>query len=355
MAYQLNQKIRDLVPYEPISGTYDIRLDANESYFALPEQAYEKALKAALSVPLNRYPDPAATELVRAFSAYYRVDPAYVTAGNGSDELISLIVSAFFEPEDELVTVVPDFSMYQFYAEVNGVKTTAFPKKEDLTLDTARLAAYLKSGGVRGVIFSNPCNPTSLCLSRRHVLQMIREVPDCLFVVDEAYMDFAEESILSAAHEYPNLIVLRTCSKAIGLAGLRLGFAVAGETITKALRAVKSPYNVNALSQSVGTAILSDPMYLIRCNEQIVSAREALYKGLLKLHAKYRAFDEVYEPATNFVFVKSKFAKEIYEKLLSRSIAVRFMGGYLRITAGTKEEHKALFSALEEIAKELSQ
>lgn len=141
-------------------------------------------------------------------------------------------------------------------------------------------------------------------------------------------MDFAEESILSAAHEYPNLIVLRTCSKAIGLAGLRLGFAVAGETITRALHAVKSPYNVNALSQSVGTAILSDPMYLIRCNEQIISAREALYKGILKLHAKYRVFDEVYEPATNFVFVKSKFAKEIYEKLLSRSIAVRFMGGY---------------------------
>ncbi len=355
MAYQLNQKIRDLVPYEPISGTYDIRLDANESYLTLPEQVYEKALKAALSVPLNRYPDPAAAELVRAFSAYYRVDPVYVTAGNGSDELISLITSAFFESGDELVTVVPDFSMYQFYAGVNGVKTTAFPKNEDLTLDTARLAAYLKSGGARGVIFSNPCNPTSLCINRRHVLQMIREVPDCLFIVDEAYMDFAEESILSAAHEYPNLIVLRTCSKAIGLAGLRLGFAVAGETITRALHAVKSPYNVNALSQSVGTAVLSDPMYLIRCNEQIISAREALYKGLLKLHAKYRVFDEVYEPATNFVFVKSRFAKEIYERLLSRSIAVRFMGGYLRITAGAKEEHKALFSALEEIAKELSQ
>ena len=152
---------------------------------------------------------------------------------------------------------------------------------------------------------------------------MIREVPDCLFVVDEAYMDFAEESILSVAHEYPNLIVLRTCSKAIGLAALRLGFAVAGETITKALHAVKSPYNVNALSQSVGAAVLSDPMYLIRCNEQIISAREALYKGLLKLHAKCRIFDEVYEPATNFVFIKSKCAKEIYEKLLSRSIAVR--------------------------------
>ncbi len=354
MAYQLNQKIRGLVPYEPIKGTYNIRLDANESYFTLPEQVYEKALKAALSVPLNRYPDPAAKELVRAFAAYYHINPEYVTAGNGSDELISLIVSAFFEPEDELVTVVPDFSMYQFYAGVNGVKTTAFPKKEDLTLDTARLAAYLKSGGARGVIFSNPCNPTSLCLSRRHVLQMIREVPDCLFVVDEAYMDFAEESILSVAHEYPNLIVLRTCSKAIGLAALRLGFAVAGETITKALHAVKSPYNVNALSQSIGAAVLSDPMYLIRCNEQIISAREALYKGLLKLYAKCRIFDEIYEPATNFVFIKSKCAKEIYEKLLSHSIAVRFMGGYLRITAGTKEEHRALFDALEEIAKELS-
>ncbi len=354
MAYQLNQKIRNLVPYEPISGTYDIRLDANESYFTLPDEIYEKALKAALSTQLNRYPDPAAKGLVRAFAEFYHIDPEYVTAGNGSDELISLIVSAFFEPEDELVTVVPDFSMYQFYAGVYGVKATAFPKKEDLTLDTVRLSAYLKSGGARGVIFSNPCNPTSLCISRRHLLQMIREVPNCLFVVDEAYMDFAEESILSVAHEYPNLIVLRTCSKAIGLAGLRLGFAIAGETITRALHAVKSPYNVNTLSQCVGTAVLSEPMYLIRCNEQIISAREALYKGLLKLYAKFRIFDTIYEPTTNFVFVKTKLAKDIYDKLLARSIAVRFMGGYLRITAGTKEEHKRLFEALEEIAKELA-
>lgn len=354
MAYQLNKKIRGLIPYEPISGTYDIRLDANESYCTLPKELHEKALRKALETPLNRYPDPNAKELVRAFSSFYHVKPSFVTAGNGSDELISLIVSAFFEPGDELVITVPDFSMYQFYADVNGLKTTVFPKNEELILDTERLSAYLKSGGARGVIFSNPCNPTSLCVDRRRILQMVREAPGCLFVVDEAYMDFANESILSSVDEFDNLIVLRTCSKAIGLAGIRLGFAVAGKAITRALHAVKSPYNVNALSQSVGTTVFEDPMYLIRCIEEIISARDSLYKGLLAIHAKYRVFDEVYAPATNFVCIKTRMAKALYEALLKKSIAIRFMGEYLRITAGTKEEHEALFQALEEIAKELS-
>ena len=108
MAYQLNQKIRDLVPYEPISGTYDIRLDANESYFTLPEQAYEKALKAALSVPLNRYPDPTAKDLCAAFAKSYKVKPACVAAGNGSDELINVIFQSFLMKGETYATLTPD-------------------------------------------------------------------------------------------------------------------------------------------------------------------------------------------------------------------------------------------------------
>ena len=354
MAYQLNQKIRELVPYEPISGTYDVRLDANESYFTLPEEVKEKAIRAAMDAPLNRYPDPDATKLCEAFAAYYRIDPKFVTAGNGSDELISLIISAFFEKEDELVVTTPDFSMYQFYANIAGLKTTVFAKDEELKLDVEQLADYLKLKGTRGVIFSNPCNPTSLVIDRRYMTHLVRAVPDCLFVIDEAYMDFAEESIIQSADDLPNLIVLRTASKAIGLAGIRLGFAVANETITRALHAVKSPYNVNVLSQAVGTALYSDPLYLIRCNAELISAREDLYQKLLSIHAKYRVFDDVYKPETNFVFIRTKQAKKIYKKLLERSIAVRLMGGYLRITAGSKEEHKILFAALDEIAKEIT-
>lgn len=354
MAYQLNQKISELVPYAPISGTYNIRLDANESYFTLPDALKEKAIRAAMNEPLNRYPDPNATKLCEAFAAYYRIKPKYVTAGNGSDELISLIISAFFEKDDELVVTAPDFSMYQFYANVNGIKTRVFPKDEDLKLDTERLGNYLKASGARGVIFSNPCNPTSLVIDRRYMMHLLRTVPDCLFIIDEAYMDFAEESLLSSADDLPNLIILRTASKAVGLAGIRLGFAVANETITRALHAVKSPYNVNALSQAVGTALFSDPLYLIRCNADLIAAREDLYQGLLSIHAKYRVFDEVYKPETNFVFIRTKQAKVFYEALLERSIAIRYMGDFLRITAGSKEEQKALFAALEEIAKEIS-
>ncbi len=352
MAYSLNQKIKNLTPYAPIVGHYDIRLDANESFLTLPDDVKKKAMEEALSSPLNRYPDPYATDLVRGFSKYYGVKPEYVTAGNGSDELISLIVGTFFEAGEELVTVVPDFSMYQFYAEVFGVKTTAFTKDESLRIDVERLCQYLIQSKARGVIFSNPCNPTSICLSKRQVHRMLREVPDCLFIVDEAYMDFADESVLSLVDDFDNLIVLRTCSKAIGLAAIRIGFAVAGEKITRAIRSVKSPYNVNTVSQKIGEAVFADPEFLMHAAKKIISSREHLYKGLLALHARYRGFDEVYESATNFVFIRTKYAKELYEGLLARSIAIRFMGGYLRITAGTQEENKAVLAALEELVKE---
>lgn len=354
MAYQLNQKIRNLEPYEPIAGSYDVRLDANESFLTLPASLQEKAVRAALEVKPNRYPDPCAAGLCRNFGYLYGVPSSCVTAGNGSDELISLLVGAFFEPGDELLTLQHDFSMYRFYGGVFGIKTSVYPKREDLTIDTDGLIAYIQKNKVRGLIFSNPCNPTSLCLSRKKVLELIRSVPDCLVVVDEAYMDFANDSVLDYVEKFENLIVLKTCSKALGLASIRLGFAVANERLTRALRAVKSPYNVNSLTQAVGEAILEEGEYLLACMKKVIHSRDSLYRGLLAFHARHGLFETIYPTATNFVFIKTDHAQAIHEKLLESSIAIRRMGGYLRITAGSEEENKYLFRVLEEIAAELS-
>lgn len=349
MSYTLNEKIRNLTPYEPIKGNYKIRLDANESFLPLPRELLEKATLDVLNNRVNRYPDPFAAKLCQAFAAFYGVKARYVTAGNGSDELISLIAGAFFTPQDELVTLDQDFSMYAFYGSVYGVKTSIFPKNEDLTVDTKALAEYINRSGARGLIFSNPCNPTSLCMDRREVLELVEAVPDCLVVADEAYMDFADESILDRAHLYDNLIVLKTCSKAVGLAAIRLGFAVAGDTLTRALRAVKSPYNVNDMSQSIGYQVLSEEGYVIDCTERIIRSRDALFSGIMALHMKHRLFETVYPTSTNFVYIRTRYAKPIFDALLERSIAVRFMGNYLRICAGSKDENETLLDALEEI------
>lgn len=353
MSYTLGDNIRNLTPYEPITGEYQIRLDANESFLSLPDGMLDRALLDVIGQGVNRYPDPFATELCQAFAQFYQIDSRYVTAGNGSDELISLIAGAFFSPEDELVTLAQDFSMYRFYGSVYGIKTSIFPKNKDLTIDTDTLIEYINRSGAKGLIFSNPCNPTSLCMSRKEVLRLVQSVPDCLVIVDEAYMDFADASVLDQAHLYENMLVLRTCSKAVGLAAIRLGFAVANDTLTRALRSVKSPYNVNAVTQCIGRRVLAEDGYLVDCIEKIMRSRDQLYGDIMRLYAKHHLIDTVYQTSTNFVYFRTRYAKPIFERLLARSIAVRFMGDYLRITAGTEKENDAVLVALEEIFTDL--
>lgn len=344
MPYELNDKIKTLTPYDPITGDYKIRLDANESFIALsPEK-----IKKALNINFNRYPDPYSVNLCRSFAKYYQVNANNVTAGNGSDELISLIAGAFFTPQDTILTLSNDFSMYRFYGNVFGIQTQVFEKKSDLTIDVDELIAYINENKIAGLIFSNPCNPTSLCLDRESVLKLVSSV-NALVVVDEAYMDFADDSILDVCCEYDNVIVLKTCSKAIGLAAIRLGFAIANDTITKALRAVKSPYNVNTVTQNIGEIVLSDQAYLEQCKQQILENRDELYQEIIKLQRETDVFETVYETSTNFIFIKTDKAKDIFEELLKRSIAIRFMGEYLRITTGTKQENAELIKALKEI------
>lgn len=344
MPYCLNHKIKNLVPYEPITGEYKIRLDANESYIKFDCDKLTKALDANL----NRYPDPYAVDLCRAFSSLYGVSPELVTAGNGSDELIGLIVGAFFTANDTVVTLSNDFSMYKFYGEVSGVKIDTYHKNDELEIDVDGLISYINSNNIAGLIFSNPCNPTSLCLTRENVLKIIQNV-DALVVVDEAYMDFSDQSVLDCCDKYDNVIILKTCSKAIGLAAIRLGFAVANDTLTTALKAVKSPYNVNSITQCIGEIVLTDVDYIRNCTEKLIANRDYLYSKLQELHSSHNFFDKIYKPETNFVFVKTSYAEFIYNELLIRSIAIRCMGEYLRISAGSIFEIDELFVQLREI------
>ena len=201
--------------------------------------------------------------------------------------------------------------------------------------------------GIRAVLFSNPCNPTSLGLDKADAIKLINSVK-ALVILDEAYMDFwrEEESLIKDTAKYDNLIVLRTCSKALGMAGLRLGFAVSNPVITEKLRAAKSPYNVNSLTQQTAEYFLSDKKEMERRIKACRDALSELYNVLCERN--YPFFEKIYPSVTNFVFIKTSKAKEIFEHLLSRSVAIRFMGDYLRITAGNHEENMALLEALNE-------
>ena len=349
--FQLNEKVKNLTPYEPISGTYEIRLDANESFLTVPKEIENEMIDALRNSALNRYPDPMATKLVDGFSSYFNVNPDCVTAGNGSDEIISVIMNAFLQKGDKILTLEPDFSMYRFYAEIAECESVKYQKDENLDVNIDDVITLAKRENVRIVIFSNPCNPTSRIVTKEDVRKLINNT-DALVVLDEAYMDFAgDESLLGEFEKYDNLIILKTCSKALGSAALRLGFAVANKTLTNVIRAVKSPYNVNSVSQALGEVLFSHPDYIDNCIKTVVNSRKELYKELIAI--KSDIIERIYETNTNFVFMKVKNAKEVFEKMKENSIIIRNMGDYLRITAGTEYENEKMLSAFKKVLEEI--
>ena len=337
MAYELNDKIKGLTPYDPVDGKYRVRLDANEAFFSPSAEMMQKIHEAVDSVLFNRYPDPYATKLCELFAAYYGIDKDNVTAGNGSDELISVIFGSFMQKGGKAVTLAPDFSMYGFYANLYECENVIIQKK-DYMINADEVIDTVQKEAASLLIFSNPCNPTSILLDERDVRKIIENV-DALVVLDEAYMDFTDGSLLNSVNDYDNLIVLRTCSKAVGMASVRLGFAVANKRITNALRSVKSPYNVNSVSQAIGEAVFSDPDYVKACISRICMSKELLLEELKKVEEKYPDKFTVIASQANFVYNKSAYSKEIFEYLKTKGIVVRCFGDHLRISAGRNHEN----------------
>lgn len=338
MTYSLNSKIRDLKPYTPIQGDYPIRLDANESFRKPTNEMIAKIKNASANVVFNRYPDPYAKELCRSFADLYGIDASNVTAGNGSDELISVILGAFVMKDEAIMTLSSDFSMYRFYGHLNEVKCLEYQKKTDFSVNLDELISLVKEYDVKALIFSNPCNPTGKGMTREEVRKLVCSV-DALVILDEAYMDFWDQSLLKEADQYENLIILRTCSKVIGMAALRLGFAVANSSLTNAIRAVKSPYNVNACSQNIGAVVLKEKDWIFSGLQEIKESQKELFAMLCSLEHSYKDQMKVYESVTNFTLVRVKESRRVFENLLKAGIVVRFLGDYLRITAGTPEEN----------------
>lgn len=338
--YKLNEKAASMQPYQPLKGNFSVRLDANESYIDLSQSIKEEIAAEIKKIEFNRYPDPLAENACTAFADYYGIDRELVTAGNGSDELISVIINGFFERGGKVVITSPDFSMYGIYCRIAEINAVTVKKDQNFDITADDIISAAKSNNAKGVIFSNPCNPTSRVLPPNEIMRIISSLQDTLIVLDEAYMDFYGEGLLKESGKYNNLIVLKTCSKAFGLAAIRLGFAVACKTLTNALRALKSPYNVNSLTAAAGCVVLGKKDYLISCSQKIINQRKKLYNMLSGVNGI-----KVYESASNFVFVYTEKSEKIFNSLLNKGIAIRQLGDCLRINAGSDSEQEIFFKA----------
>lgn len=335
-------KIKKLNEYTPNETEYRIRLDANESPFRPSEEMIEQFCRVIRNADMNRYPDPYAKELILKYANLYGINPKNVVAGNGSDELISIICNSFLSRNDKILCVFPDFSMYAFYSELIEAEIVRYDKPQGYQINFDELKQIIKTKNIKLVMLSNPCNPTGVAYDREMILNFVREI-DCLAVIDEAYMEYCERdcSVLNEYDNYDNLMILKTLSK-IGYAGLRIGFAIANETLITALRKVKSPYNVNMISQMLASVMLDRYDEVKNNIKTIVKNKKILYNKLVEFTDA--GCYTIQNPDANFIsliFDDADKTERLYMSLLENGISVRYMKPYrLRITVGTENENQ---------------
>ncbi len=335
--YLLRENIRDLQPYRSarseFTGSAEVFLDANENPYAST---------------LNRYPDPLQKELKTAIGQLKGVTPEQIFLGNGSDEAIDLLIRMFCEPrQDEIMILPPTYGMYQVCAMTSDVGIKRVPLNAQFQPEVDSIVGL--SGATAKILFlCNPNNPTGTTIPTKTLERIIRDFPG-IVVVDEAYIDFAEDqTCLRLLDSYENLVVLQTFSKAWGLAGARLGMAFAHPFLIKVLNQVKPPYNINQLSQRAALDALQRLNVMEQQRSETLQQRQLLTKVL----STFDFVKEVVPSQTNFLLVRVSRPQQLYRFLLKRSLIVRDRSrqprceGGLRITVGTPFENKRLLQAL---------
>ncbi len=347
MNFDLNLLVRkniaQLEPYssarDEFSGAAKVFLDANENSLGSP-----------LTKWYNRYPDPHQLAIKQKLSAIKGIAAEHIFLGNGSDECIDLLFRSFCEPgRDNVVICPPTYGMYEVSANINDVELRRVPLLDDFQLDLVHLENQIDAH-TKIIWLCSPNNPTGNSLNRVDMETVLNNF-NGIVVIDEAYINFArQKSFVQELADYPNLVVMQTFSKAWGLAGLRLGMAFASTTIIQILNRVKPPYNINQATQELALKALDELGMVNDMIKILVDMRDAL----IPVFESMPSVEKVYPSDANFILVKIKDARKVYEFLLTKGIVIRdrtkvkLCEDCLRITIGTEQDNTQLIDAMQE-------
>jgi histidinol-phosphate aminotransferase len=322
----------DMKPYssarDEFEGEASIFLDANENPF---------------ENGVNRYPDPLQWKLKEQIGAIKGVARENLFLGNGSDECIDLLFRLFCVPgKDRVSAISPSYGMYSVSAKINNIELNEILLNEDFSLPVERILKSSK--GSKLLFICSPNNPTANSFTVDDMLHIVREF-EGIVVVDEAYIDFSDQSsLITSVKEMPNLVVSQTLSKAFGMAGIRLGLMIASEELISWVNKIKPPYNVNLLTQDLAFQRLKD---FEQTKKEIQLIKEERGKLEDFLNAESRILN-VYPSDANFILIKVENADELYHYLIRKGVVVRnrskqpLCSNTLRLTVGTPEENKKL-------------
>jgi histidinol-phosphate aminotransferase len=335
----VRENVKKLIPYscarDEFKGKTGIFMDANENPYG----------------NLNRYPDPYQKELKTAISKLKGIEEDKIFLGNGSDEIIDLCFRVFCNPGiDKVLTFTPTYGMYHVSASINDIEVVKIPLTDSFQIDLEKAVTLFSDKNLKLIFICSPNNPTANSMNYSEVEYIISKF-NGIVVVDEAYIDFSEKaSFIRLVNTYPNLILMQTFSKALGLAAIRVGMAFTNPSIVQYFNKLKPPYNISAINQKA--ALLKLPQ--IEQNKSFVfkikKERDRLSANLLKM----KIVEKVYPSDANFLLVKVKNADYIYNELVSRNIIIRnrsnMIDNCVRITIGKKSENDRLIDALKSIS-----
>jgi histidinol-phosphate aminotransferase len=333
-----------------IPETEIIKLDANEN----PYGCSPRVGRALANYPyFNIYPDAAQTELRKQLAEYLGLGTEYIVAGNGSDELIDLLLRMLINPGEEVITTVPTFDMYRFCTQVCCGKVVEVVRGKDFGVDVEALKTAI-TRKTRLIFITNPNNPSGTLTPRQDILALLETgLP---LVIDEAYYEFAGETVVDLVPQYANLMVLRTFSKWAGLAGLRVGYGIFPVKVAEVLMKIKPPYSVNLAAAVAVQESLKDARYLLGTVQKMKEERRRLLQKLQKLN-----FLRPIPSQANFILceVVQGNAKLLQDELEKQGILIRYyntplLQNYIRISVGKPEQTDRIIRALQELGEKLN-
>jgi len=336
-----------LIPYDVHYKPGVIRMDANENPYDFPTEVKEYIFSAVKPELFSRYPDPMSWDLIVELSAQFSLEKERIMVGCGSDELILYIMTAF-GPGKKVVIASPTFSMYGIHAMVAGAIPVNVPRKSDFAVDMpAMIEAAGEEPGI--MILCNPNNPSGNATPVDDIAALAGSVQS-LLVVDEAYIEFGGETCLPLLARYPNLVILRTFSKAFGLAGLRVGYLFADPAVVAALMKIKQPFNLNSFTQLAAISTFRFKDLFADRVKKIISGKKNLEAGLREIPGVH-----VFPSEANYLMFTTGFpADEVYRLMLEEGVLIRYFnllgrGKFLRVSVGTERENEIFIEKLRKI------
>jgi histidinol-phosphate aminotransferase len=349
--------LAELSSYTPVAGDYEVRLDANEAPELLSDAAKKRLAEVASEVKWERYPDATATSLREALARYSGVSPAEILVGDGSDEIITMLLTALAEPRDRadgalIMTTTPSFVMYRMSARVRGQRVLEVPLDASWDLAEGSMLRGIELTPPNIIFIASPNNPTGNLVDRARLERVIEAAPKSLVVIDEAYIPYSSTDQLELYRRYENVAVMRTLSK-IGFAALRVGWLIARPQLVTEVDKVRLPYNLNSLAQVLGRLAVTELEPEIRAIiGAVVSERERVSRALSALSGV-----TVTPSQANFLWFRTERpAAELFQGLAERGVLVRSFhqrGGrlahQLRVTIGTAAENDRFLRCMREL------